>query len=161
MNIGLNHTSIFLIDNGFAIDFVNGKVSLKSVEEENDKVRIGPILVDGTGVGDVANEIINERNRLSEDGVIVMSVLVSLSEKAIIGGPDIQMRGYLYLKESEQILKKIQTLFIDLVNAHLNDPVLPFDEERCLKEIKDQCTKFTKKSTLRSPLIEPHLLIFK
>ena len=161
MNIGLNHTSIFLIDNGFAIDFVNGKVSLKSVEEENDKVRIGPILVDGTGVGDVANEIINERNRLSEDGVIVMSVLVSLSEKAIIGGPDIQMRGYLYLKESEQILKKIQTLFIDLVNAHLNDPVLPFNEERCLKEIKDQCTKFTKKSTLRSPLIEPHLLIFK
>lgn len=161
MNIGLNHKSIFLVDNGFAIDFVEDKVSIKFVEEENEKYRIGPILVDGTGVGDVANEIISERNRLAEDGVIVMSVLVSLTEKAIIGGPDIQMRGYLYLKESEQILKKIQTLFIDIVNNHLNDEILPFDEARCLKEIKDQCTKFTKKSTLRSPLIEPHLLIIK
>lgn len=161
MNIGLNHTSIFLIDNGFAVDFKDDKVTINSVEFENDKVRIGPILVDGTGIGDVANEIISERNRLAEDGVIVMSVLVSLSEKEIIGGPDVQMRGYLYLKESEQILKKIQVLFVDIVNKNLKDEVLPFDEERCLKEIKDQCTKFTKKSTLRTPLIEPHLLIIK
>lgn len=161
MNIGLNHNSIFLVDNGFAVDFVDGKVSINSVELENSKVRIGPILVDGTGVGDVANEIISERNRLAEDGIIVMSVLISLSEKRIIGLPDIQMRGYLYIKESEQIIKKIQSLFIDTVNAHLSDEILPFSEERCLKEIKDQCTKFTKKSTLRSPLIEPHLLIIK
>ena len=71
------------------------------------------------------------------------------------------MRGYLYIKESEQIIKKLQALFIDIVNNHLNDSVLPFDEERCLKEIKDQCTKFTKKSTLRTPMIEPHLLIIE
>lgn len=161
MNIGLNHTSIFLVDNGFAVDFIDGKVTINSVEYENDKVRIGPILVDGTGVGDVANEIISERNRLADDGVIVMSVLVSLSEKAIIGGPDVQMRGYLYLKESEQILKKIQTLFVEIVTNNLTSDVLPFDEERCLKEVRDQCTKFTRKSTLRTPLIEPHLLIIK
>ena len=50
-------------------------------------------------------------------------------------------------EHAEQILKKIQVLFVDIVNKNLKDEVLPFDEERCLKEIKDQCTKFTKKST--------------
>lgn len=156
MNIGLNHASIFLLDNGLAIDFYDGKASVNSVE--SDTVRIGQIMVDGTGVGDVANDIILERNQLAQDGVIVMSCLISKSQKQIIGGPDIQMRGYLYLKESEQILKKIQQLFIEIVTKHLNTGV-DFEEHLCVKEVKNECTKYTKRKTLRSPLIEPTILI--
>lgn len=159
MNIGLNHSSIFLLDNGQSINYQDEKPYIVPIETENTKVRVGPILVDGSGIGDVANEIISERNSLAEDGVIVMSCLISLSQKAIIGGPDIQMRGYLFLKESEQVLKKIQNLFLDIVNNHLNDETIPFNEERCVKEVKDSCTKFTRKNTARTPLIEPHVLI--
>lgn len=158
MNIGLNHTSIFLLDNGNALDFSFENPKISSIE--NDKVRVGTIMVDGTGVGDVANEIINERNILSQDGIIVMSCLISLSKKKIIGGPDIQMRGFLFLKESEPILKKIQQIFIETVEKNLQNQTI-FDENKTYKEIKDEVNKFTRKSTLRTPMIEPQLLIIE
>lgn len=156
MNIGLNHTSIFLLDNGMIIDFSGERPTISSVE--SDKVRIGTIMIDGTGVGDVANEIINERNILSQDGIVVMSCLISLSQRKIIGGPDIQMRGFLFLKESEAVLKKIQQIFIETVEKNLQNSTI-FNENKCYKEIKDEVNKFTKKSTLRTPMIEPQLLI--
>lgn len=158
MNIGLNHTSIFLLDNGNALDFSFENPKISSIE--NDKVRVGTIMVDGTGVGDVANEIINERNILSQDGIVVMSCLISLSKKKIIGGPDIQMRGFLFLKESESILKKIQQIFIETVEKNLQNQTI-FDENKTYKEIKDEVNKFTRKSTLRTPMIEPQLLIIE
>lgn len=157
MNVGLNHKNVILLDCGMKATFNNDIISVASIE--NEKVRVGSLMVDGIGVGDVANDIILERNQLSQDGIIVMSLLVSLSEKKIVGGPDIQMRGYLYLKESEGILKSIENLFVDIVNKHLSSD--NFDTTQCKDEIIETVSRFTRKSTLRNPVIEPEILIIE
>lgn len=158
MNVGLNHKNVVLLDCGMKASFDNDVISIASIE--NDKVRVGTLMVDGIGVGDVANDIILERNQLSQDGIIVMSLLVSISERKILGGPDIQMRGYLYLKESESVLKSIENLFVDIVNKHLasNDD---FNVIECKKEISDIVSRFARKTTLRNPVIEPEILIIE
>ena len=157
MNVGLNHKNVILLDCGMKATFNNDIISVASIE--NEKIRVGSLMVDGIGVGDVANDIILERNQLSQDGIIVMSLLVSLSEKKIVGGPDIQMRGYLYLKESEGILKSIENLFVDIVNKHLSSD--NFDTTQCEDEIIETVSRFTRKSTLRNPVIEPEILIIE
>ena len=156
MKTGLSHKNIYLLDNGTAIDFVDGEIKLNYIE--NDKVKVGYLMVDGIGVGDVESGIIMERNKLSEEGIVVMSLLVSLSAKKIIGGPDIQMRGYLYLKESETILKGIENLFIETVNKYLEQDK-PFNKNECISEIKELVSKYTRRTTLRCPVIEPEIIL--
>lgn len=155
MDMNYDDSNVFVLDNGDMMHFEkNTKPYLSCVPIE----QLGGIMVDGSGVGDVANEIIIERNKLSTDGVIVMSCLFSKTLKKVIGGPDIQMRGYLYVKDSETILKGVTALFLDIINKFAEKPG-KFDLEKCTNQIKDECGRYTKRTTLRTPVIEPSIII--
>lgn len=157
INIGLNHKNIMVLDNGMAVDFIEDDAP-KFNFVENEQIKIGYIMIDGNGVGDVANEIINERNLLSNEGIVVMSLLVSKTKRKIVGGPDIQMRGFLYIKESEPVIKGIQNIFVEIVEKHLSTNSI-FNKELCIKEVKDNVSKYNRKTTLRCPIVEPEILI--
>lgn len=155
MDLNLTKDNVFVVDNGIKICFEKNKnVTFKVIDDAS----VGTVLVDGSGVGDVANEIIDERNKLSTDGVVVISCLVSRRLKQIVGGPDIQMRGYLFVKDSETILKELQNIFVTIVNKHILKGA-NFDYDACVKEIKDECNRYTKRATARNPVIEPTIVI--
>ena len=153
MDFGLTDDNVFVVDNGVVINFINQKVKFDKIDDSS----IGTVLVDGSGVGDVANEIIDERNKLSTDGVVVMSCLISRKLKKIVGGPDVQMRGYLYVKDSEPVLKALSELFVSIVNKYLikSDH---FDYNRCISDIKEECERYAKRATQRAPVIEPTIV---
>ncbi|MEG2270153.1 MAG: ribonuclease J [Bacilli bacterium] len=157
MNIGLNHSNVLLLDNGDVIEFFEANKPPK-FSTLCDIAEIGTMMVDGSGVGDVANEIILERTRLSTDGVVVLSVVVSASLKKIIGGPDVQMRGYLFVKDSEQIIKGVTSILENTIAKFLAKPER-FNKQLCEKEIVDECTRYTRRMTKRNPIIDPSIIV--
>lgn len=148
MGIGLNHRNVFVLDNGFAVTLDKDKAQL-----QKDYAQHGVVLIDGLGVGDVQDDVINDRQKLSEDGVIIMALAVSLKEKKIVAEPDIQMRGFIFVKEGEHVLKKLQTLFISEVEAALKRGVTDFHETRAF--IEEEGAKKVWRDTGRNPVIIP------
>lgn len=158
MNIGLTHFNIFLLDNGQSlyIDEKGANVDF----DVNRKVDVSDVMIDGIGVGDVVNEIINERTRLSEDGVVIIGCAVSKTERTIAYGPDVQMRGFLFLKDKEAdlLLKEITKIFIDDVNAWL-ETTKNFDNKSVENAITYKISKMIQKLNNRNPVIKPNVIV--
>lgn len=158
MGTGLNHNSIFLLDNGQSITF--NETSYDIDFNENESIKVGDVMIDGIGVGDVVNEIISERNRLGEDGVVVLGCVLSKEKEAIIAGPDIQMRGFLFLKDkdAEIMLKEIEELFINIVSKWIKDfkdkPIIDLEEK-----IESAIFKLLLKNNNRNPVVKPNIII--
>ena len=110
MNLGYNHNNIFVFDNGMVLNIENGiaKPDFNSVIENGD------IMVDGIGVGNVVESVINERIKMATDGVIIIGAVVSTKNKEIITLQDCQMRGFVFLKDSENIVRQINAIFEEI-----------------------------------------------
>ena len=141
-----NIDSIFLLDNGEKLVIDGGPARIEYINE----AKIGDVLVDGSGVGDVANQIINERNSLASDGIVAMSCLVNLEKKTIIAGPDVQMRGFLFVKESENVISGLTNIFVNMINEYFENREISLEELE--ENIREECEKLTRKLTMRTPV---------
>lgn len=99
-SMGMREENIFLLENGQSLDFTKDGARL------GQKVPSGNILVDGLGVGDVGNIVLRDRKHLSEDGLIVVVVTMSKQEGKVLAGPDIISRGFVYVRESEDLMEE-------------------------------------------------------
>ena len=118
-------------------------------------IDVSPILVDGSGVTKISDTIIEARQKMGIDGTVVIASTVSLSQKKIIAGPDCQMRGFVFVKEAEPLLKSITQIYNEEVNAALTKGV---DLELTKNTIKDRVRWFIRRENGREPLIEPIIL---
>jgi ribonuclease J len=152
---GLNHTNTFLMDNGQVLEFQDGKPRL--LTHELDKVPTGDVLIDGLGVGDVKKDVIVQRQRLAEDGIVILGATISRQQKTIIAGPDIQMRGFIFVKESESIIKEVTQLFTSEIQDYLTRKFfLSLDDFKL--QLIDKVAKVLKRINGKNPVILP--LIF-
>ena len=153
MGIGLNHTNVFILDNGMQLCF--NELGRPSILPNNPAIMpTHPILVDGSGVStNVAENIVNDRRQLSVDGVVVIAVTVSLTEKRIIAGPDCQMRGFVYVKEAEPLLKSIANIFVDEVTTALSVNNINFEDVKA--NAQERIRRFIKRENGREPMIIP------
>jgi len=150
MGVGLSHNNIFVLDNGMVLSISEGKGRILNAI---DNVKCGDILIDGIGVGDVGATVISERQKLSDDGVIVMGVTVSKSLKKVVAGPDVQMRGFIFVKESDNIIKEITNIFVNGVNDYLNNQRGTIEDLRT--QLADKCLRYVRRDTGKNPLIIP------
>lgn len=148
MGVGLNHTNVFVLDNGMVLEINDNGAHISQ-----EKVLAGDLLVDGQDLGNQDSQIVSERKVLSDDGVVILGAGVSLKQKRIVTGPDIQTRGLVYVKESDSLLKEISKIFVQAINDEL------FKEEPSLKglevTIKELVFKCVRRHTLKSPMIIP------
>ena len=153
MGIGLNHTNVFILDNGMQLCF--NELGRPSILPNNPAIMpTHPILVDGSGVStNVAENIVNDRRQLSVDGVVVIAVTVSLTEKRIIAGPDCQMRGFVYVKEAEPLLKSIANIFVDEVTTALSVNNINLEDVKA--NAQERIRRFIKRENGREPMIIP------
>lgn len=156
MEIGLNHMNVFIMDNGMQLVFENAPRPT-IIPAEASGINVSPVLVDGEGLTHGENNAIDERVKLSEDGVVVIAATVSLTKKAIIAGPDCQMRGFVYVKEAEPLLKSISNIYVDEINTHLS--LETFDVDKIVENIQDRARKFIKRENGREPYILPIIQI--
>ena len=146
MGIGLNHQNVLLVDNGMILNCTNGTCTYSS-----EKVLAGDVMVDGKDVSNFTEQLIEERRQISDDGVVVLGAAISLSKKEILGGIDVQTRGLFYAKNSEAMIRDMQTLFTKVVSNHLKDET--FEKQAVEDEVKNMVLNLIRRSTLKTPLI--------
>ena len=146
MQIGLNHNNIFVMDNGMVAKFADGKY----VAGE-EMIQTGELMVDGLGIFDAGSVVINDRNKLADDGVIILGVTIDSQTKEIVAGPDVQTRGLVFIKESDHLVKDIADLYIEVIKNAFNNPKLDINEKRNV--IREKVSKYVKKETGKDPMV--------
>jgi len=108
-SLGMSKEDIFILENGDVLELTKDKAHVSG------NVPAGNILVDGLGIGDVGNIVLRDRKHLSEDGLIVIVVTMSKREGKVISGPDIISRGFVYVRESEDLMEEVRNLVKDVL----------------------------------------------
>ncbi len=155
LGIGLNHMNVFVLDNGMQIIFEENRRPV-ILPNEVTGIDVSPILVDGRGVTKINDEIIEARQKMGIDGSVVIASTVSFNQKKIVAGPDCQMRGFVFVKEAEPLLKSITQIYLEEVNAMLTRNL---DIEQTKNTIKERIRWFIRRENGREPLIEPIILV--
>ena len=121
-----------------------------------DKVRAQGIMVDGLGVGDVGNIVLRDRQHLSENGLLVVVLTLEKGSNMILAGPDIVSRGFVYVRESENLMDECREI-VNIALDRLYDRGIT-DWGRMKTEIKDALNDFLWKKTKRNPMILPIIM---
>ena len=116
----------------------------------------GNVLVDGNGVGDIGSVVLRDRKHLSEDGLVVVVVTIDTTGRFIVSGPDIVSRGFVYVKESEELMNRARQLAEESVNKALTKRVI--DRTQLKTVVKDDLARFIYKETKRRPMILPIIM---
>ncbi|MCR4586123.1 MAG: ribonuclease J [Lachnospiraceae bacterium] len=147
--MGVSRENIILLESGDVLNFKNG------VASKEGRVQSGFVFVDGLGVGDVGNVVLRDRQRLSEDGIILL-VMAMDAENRIVSGPEIVTRGFVYVKESDELLEDIHMLIDDTICEHFENE--GGGRNKLKNSIKDAVSEFVWRRTKRRPMILPVIL---
>lgn len=146
-SLGMDEKNIFLLDNGDVLE-LTGKKAVKA-----KSIHTGTVYVDGSGVGDVGNIVLRDRKVLSQDGILTAVLAIDKESKEIISGPDIISRGFVYVKDSNDLLSEATTLIErEVKNCLANDIV---DWYSIKSKIKSSLGQFLYTKTKRKPMIIP------
>ena len=119
-------------------------------------VPAGKVFVDGTGVGDVGSVVLRDRKHLAQDGMIVVCVNISAQDGSIITGPDIITRGFIYVKESEELMEELRWVAIEAIERCTKKRVK--DWTAIKSAIKNDLSGYLYKTTKRNPMILPVIM---
>jgi ribonuclease J len=148
--VGMQKTSIFIADKGDIVEYKSGKIRMSG------RVQAGNVLIDGIGVGDVGNIVLRDRKLLSQDGIFTVVVTLSRKEKRIAAGPEIVSRGFVYVRESEELLDEATKLVTKIVEKHVTKK--SFEWTGIKQEIRDTLSSFLFQQTKRRPMIIPIIM---
>jgi len=144
---GVPPENIFLLEKGDVASY-DGKQMISS-----EKVTAGNVLIDGSGVGDVGNIVLRDRRLLSEDGIFIAVITIDPKARKIMAGPEIQSRGFVYVKESEDLLKDAEERVYNIVLDSLDEKKLEWSTLK--QSIRDDLGKYLYENTKRRPMIIP------
>lgn len=122
----------------------------------NGTVTAGKVFVDGTGVGDVGSVVLRDRKHLAQDGMIVVCVNISSQDGSIVTGPDIITRGFIYVKESEELLEELRVVATEAIERCGRKRVRDWTAVKTA--IKNDLSGYLYKTTKRNPMILPVIM---
>jgi ribonuclease J len=121
-----------------------------------ETVPSGKVLVDGYGVGDVGNIVLRDRKHLSSDGLVIIVASIDMRERVILSGPDVVSRGFVYVRESEDLFEELRHIALDsLFDALENGRA---DRTYIKQHVKDSISKFLYSKTKRKPMVLPIIM---
>ena len=150
MSLGYDKDDIFIVKSGDVIELSEEKA------EVVDKVQTGAILVDGLGVGDVGNIVLRDRQNLAENGIIIVVLTLEKYSGNLVAGPDIITRGFVYVREAEELLEEANTVVWNSVQDCLDKRIS--DWSKIKNTIKDELSEFLWKKMKRNPVILPIIM---
>jgi ribonuclease J len=145
--MGIEDRRIFISDIGKILELDGESARFNGV------VPAGRVLVDGYGVGDVGNIVLRDRKHLSQDGLIVVVATVDTDDLQLISGPDIVSRGFVYVRESEDLIEQIRVIARDALEDCLDNNITDWSQLK--SKVKDDLSKFLYAKTHRKPMILP------
>lgn len=148
--VGMDENNIIIGDIGRVIE-----ISEKGAKLTNT-VPAGKVMVDGLGVGDVGSVVLRDRKHLAQDGMIVVVANLSSADSSLISGPDIITRGFVYVKESENLMDELKNVATQSLESCLNQGVT--DWASIKTTLKSDLSGFLYKKTKRNPMILPVIM---
>lgn len=146
MEAGYNEHQIILIENGEAITFKNGQL-----QSARERIQVGDVLIDGSIVGDINEIVLKDREMMSEEGIVVISVLVDLKRKKLASAPSIVSKGLIISESLEIVIDKLEVITQDIVEVALQKRSV--DISALKKELQEQIGKELYRLTKKNPII--------
>lgn len=147
MEMGVEKDHVQILSNGMVLELSEDEAKISG------HVTAQGILVDGLGVGDVGNIVLRDRQHLSQNGLIIVVVTLEKNSNLLVAGPDIVSRGFVYVRESENLMEECHDVVEDALNNCLDRNIT--DWSKIKSSIKDELGEFLWKRTKRNPMILP------
>lgn len=148
--LGYAKENIFILQSGDVLELTEDKAQITG------KVPVGDILVDGLGVGDVGNIVLRDRQHLAEDGILIVVLGLDGATDELVSGPDIVSRGFVYVRESDELMDEAKVVVNEAVDGCLSRGVA--DWGKLKSSIKDSLGEYVWKKTKRRPMILPIIM---
>lgn len=149
--MSIKDDNIIIVDNGEIITFNDG-----ILQDYRDSITIEDVMIDGLGIGDVGVKVIDDRNQLQNDGVVIIGMTIDGKTKEIVANTDVQTRGFIYLKDSENIVRAIIEMAEKELEAYKKDDNGDIRDVR--QTIKDKANRYIIKETGKRPVILPVII---
>ncbi|MBQ8198456.1 MAG: ribonuclease J [Lachnospiraceae bacterium] len=148
--LGIDKDDIFILRSGEVLELDDESADVTG------KVPVGSIFVDGLGVGDVGNIVLRDRQRLAEDGIVIVVVALDCDNNYIVSGPDIVSRGFVYVREADELLDEAQVLVTEILEDCIHRNIS--DWGRMKNIVRDDLSEYLWKKTKRRPMILPIIM---
>ena len=148
--MGIPDENILIADNGKEVELTADKIRISG------EVPAGMVFVDGSGVGDVGSVVLRDRKRLAEDGIIIIVASIDRESGDVVSGPDVVTRGFVYVRESEQLMEESRRLCESVLAECVQHHVYDFSTIR--NRLRDEISRLTYARTKRSPMVLPILM---
>jgi len=149
-SVGVEKDNIYVMNNGDVVDIRN------QVAYQTRRIPAGNVYVDGLGIGDVGNIILRDRKQLAEDGMLVIVITLSKTEGKMISSPDIISRGFVYMRDSEDFMKKINQLVTTTIHNLQKKDINNWNVVK--KQTRETLGRFLYEQTKRKPMILPIII---
>ncbi len=151
LDMGVEDKNIFISDIGKVLEIDSKGARFAGT------VPAGKILVDGYGVGDVGNIVLRDRHHLAQDGIIIVVAAIDANEGLLVSGPDIVSRGFVYVRESEELMDEVRGIASIAINRCI-DAGDAVDRMHLKNSVKDDLSRFLYSKTKRKPMVLPVII---
>ncbi len=148
-DVGIPKSNIILKQNGDVAEFIDGKLNLKCF----DKVKVGDILIDGNNGEDVGDLVLKDREMLGENGIVIVSCTLDKATKKIMGGPEILTRGFIYVKDNQDLLDETKELCVEIIKKNIKDNSTRVDYSNVKNDVREKLGQFFYERTESKPMI--------
>ncbi len=147
--IGMSPENIILKQNGDVVEFINGELN----KDCFDKVKVDDILIDGNNGEDIGNLVLKDREMLGQNGIVIISCTLDKQTKKIVGGPEILTRGFIFVKENQQLLEETRELSIEIIEETTNESTKRVDYSKIKNDVREKLGHFFYEKTELKPMI--------
>ncbi len=151
LEYGYSHEQVVLVDNGEVITFDKGVLAL-----QHDTVMNGSLLVDGSFETDINDVVLKERELLSEDGFLLVIANIDARERIMLNSPEIVSRGFMYMKDNEEVIKQIELIYKTITEKQFNQKYIDWKVYK--ESIRFEVQKYLYRETKRKPVIIPVII---
>ncbi len=148
---GYNENNVFMLDNGEAISFIKGKK-----DKQHELIPNGAIMIDGTFETDINSIVLKERELLSEDGFLLVIANIDARERIMFNSPEIVSRGFMYMKENEDIIKQIGEIYEKETRIQFDKKYIDWKEYK--DNLRHEIGKYLYNQTKRKPIVIPVII---
>ena len=147
-NLGIPKENILLKQNGDVVCFENGNLL-----EICEKIPVDEILVDGKNQGDIGELVLKDREMLGENGIVIISCTLDKATKKIVGGPEILTRGFIFVKENQELLEETRDLCYELIDNNTREATKRVDYSKIKNDVREKLGHFFYEKTELKPMI--------
>jgi len=144
--LGIASANIILKQNGEVVTFEDGKLN-----ESNAKIKVNDVLIDGLSNEDVGELVIKDREMLSENGIVLISATISKKDKVLLVGPEVTTRGFIYVKDSKDLIEEIKNICENVINRNITPTYVDYNKIKV--EIREELSNYLYQETECKPMI--------